>query len=202
MHAWHAGALPARRASCSIPVHCSRPLLQAAPQRHALVVPCAFRRPQPNSRLLVNYGIVDENNPYDKLQMTVSVPNSDPLYQRKRSLLHTANLSSTQTFDLARTKPLPPMLLPYMRVAFASSQAQLDSVSADRQAAGVAGVACVRACGSASGLRAVDSAVCCGAVGCTGLHALCADAVMSRCECSWCCRRPRLPGTPGWSRRC
>lgn len=103
-----------------------------------MVVPCAFRRPQPNSRLLVNYGIVDENNPYDKLQMTVSVPNSDPLYQRKRSLLHTANLSSTQTFDLARTKPLPPLLLPYMRVAFASSQAQLDSVSA-----GCMSVACV-----------------------------------------------------------
>lgn len=52
--------------------------------------------PQPNSRLLVNYGIVDENNPYDKLQMTVSVPNNDPLYQRKRALLHTGSLSSTQ----------------------------------------------------------------------------------------------------------
>jgi hypothetical protein len=25
---------------------------------------------QPNSRLLINYGIVDENNPYDKLLLT------------------------------------------------------------------------------------------------------------------------------------
>lgn len=28
----------------------------------------AWCGPQPNSRLLINYGIVDENNPYDKLQ--------------------------------------------------------------------------------------------------------------------------------------
>jgi hypothetical protein len=25
---------------------------------------------QPNSRLLINYGIVDENNPYDKLPLS------------------------------------------------------------------------------------------------------------------------------------
>ena len=31
----------------------------------------AWCGPQPNSRLLLNYGLVDEGNPYDKLQMTV-----------------------------------------------------------------------------------------------------------------------------------
>jgi hypothetical protein len=30
---------------------------------------------------------VDENNPYDKLQMTVTLPNSDPLYKAKRDKL-------------------------------------------------------------------------------------------------------------------
>jgi hypothetical protein len=29
----------------------------------------AWCGPQPNSRLLINYGIVDESNPYDKLQV-------------------------------------------------------------------------------------------------------------------------------------
>ena len=29
----------------------------------------AWCGPQPNSRLLLNYGLVDENNPYDKLQV-------------------------------------------------------------------------------------------------------------------------------------
>lgn len=88
----------------------------------------AWCGPQPNNRLLLNYGIVDENNPYDKLQMTVSVPTNDPLYQKKRSLLHTGSLASTQTFDLARNKPLPALLLPYMRVAFATTEQQLEKV--------------------------------------------------------------------------
>lgn len=30
--------------------------------------------PQPNTRLLLNYGFVDEDNPYDKLFVKVSTP--------------------------------------------------------------------------------------------------------------------------------
>lgn len=33
------------------------------------------------SQLLVNYGIVEEDNPYDKLQLTATIPHSDPLFQ-------------------------------------------------------------------------------------------------------------------------
>lgn len=47
----------------------------------------AWCGPQPNRRLLINYGIVDEDNPYDYLQVTASVSIYDPLYQRKRTLL-------------------------------------------------------------------------------------------------------------------
>ena len=47
----------------------------------------AWCGPQPNSRLLINYGLVDESNPYDKLQMTVTLPNNDPLYKAKRDKL-------------------------------------------------------------------------------------------------------------------
>ena len=36
------------------------------------------------SRLLLNYGLVDENNPYDKLQITTILATSDPLFQAKR----------------------------------------------------------------------------------------------------------------------
>lgn len=32
-------------------------------------------------QLLVNYGIVEDNNPHDKLQLTATIPNSDPLFQ-------------------------------------------------------------------------------------------------------------------------
>ena len=47
----------------------------------------AWCGPQPNRRLLINYGIVDETNPYDFLQVTASIPLSDPLYQKKRQVL-------------------------------------------------------------------------------------------------------------------
>lgn len=47
----------------------------------------AWCGPQPNSRLLLNYGIVDESNPYDKLQLTVTLPADDPLYKVKRGIL-------------------------------------------------------------------------------------------------------------------
>lgn len=32
-------------------------------------------------QLLVNYGIVEDDNPYDKLQLTATIPHSDPLFQ-------------------------------------------------------------------------------------------------------------------------
>lgn len=47
----------------------------------------AWCGPQPNKRLLINYGIVDEDNPYDFLQIIASLRQSDPLFQIKRKLL-------------------------------------------------------------------------------------------------------------------
>ncbi len=47
----------------------------------------AWCGPQPNSRLLINYGICDENNPYDKLPVTVTLDNGDPLFKAKRGRL-------------------------------------------------------------------------------------------------------------------
>ena len=39
----------------------------------------AWCGPQPNQRLLLNYGIVDESNPHDRLQLTATIPSSDRL---------------------------------------------------------------------------------------------------------------------------
>jgi len=52
----------------------------------------AWCGPQPNSRLLINYGIVDESNPYDKLSVTATIPNTDALYQKKRHALQLAGV--------------------------------------------------------------------------------------------------------------
>ncbi|GLC60161.1 hypothetical protein PLESTB_001580500 [Pleodorina starrii] len=89
----------------------------------------AWCGPQPNSRLLLNYGIVDEHNPFDKLQYTFTLPTSDPLFSAKRAVLTEAGLASQQSFDVSTSRPLPQQLLPYMMLALATSPEQVASVS-------------------------------------------------------------------------
>ncbi|GFR44785.1 hypothetical protein Agub_g6117, partial [Astrephomene gubernaculifera] len=89
----------------------------------------AWCGPQPNSRLLLNYGIVDEHNPFDRLQITVTLPTSDPLYPAKRAAVHEAGLATSQTFDISAARPLPDLLLPYMQLALAATPQQVAAVS-------------------------------------------------------------------------
>ncbi|BDA45553.1 probable actin-histidine N-methyltransferase [Coccomyxa sp. Obi] len=77
----------------------------------------AWCGPQPNRRLLLNYGIVTDDNPHDKMALTVTLPHADPLFQAKRTVLQQHNLSTQQTFQLQRDKGLPEQLLPYLRLA-------------------------------------------------------------------------------------
>jgi hypothetical protein len=42
--------------------------------------------------------------------------------------LQEENLSTMQTFDMKRSQPLPPLLLPYLRLAYATTHEQLDKV--------------------------------------------------------------------------
>ncbi|KAL4522696.1 hypothetical protein Ndes2437A_g07455 [Nannochloris sp. 'desiccata'] len=90
----------------------------------------AWCGPQPNSRLLLNYGIVDDNNPYDKLPLGVVIPSDDPLYREKRNKLAENELSTQQTFQMTRgtDTPLPENVLPYLRLVFASTTEELAAV--------------------------------------------------------------------------
>jgi hypothetical protein len=56
--------------------------------------------PQPNSRLLLNYGFVDEDNPYDRLSVEASLETDDPLYQQKRIIVQRNNRLTVQTFQV------------------------------------------------------------------------------------------------------
>ncbi|KAG2486389.1 hypothetical protein HYH03_014967 [Edaphochlamys debaryana] len=89
----------------------------------------AWCGPQPNAKLLLNYGIVDEHNPFDKLQFTFTLSTSDPLFQLKRARLTEAGLASQQAFDVSASKPLPPAMVPYMALALAGSPEQVAAVS-------------------------------------------------------------------------
>eukprot|EP01026_Neomeris_dumetosa_P048983 TRINITY_DN424_c0_g1_i7.p1 TRINITY_DN424_c0_g1~~TRINITY_DN424_c0_g1_i7.p1 ORF type:complete len:185 (-),score=19.44 TRINITY_DN424_c0_g1_i7:270-779(-) len=73
--------------------------------------------------------MVDENNPYDQLKVVVTIPNTDPLYQLKRSSLQHLELSTQQAFQLQRNQDLPPNLLPFMRLACTSSEEDVKKLS-------------------------------------------------------------------------
>ena len=91
----------------------------------------AWCGPQPNRRLLLNYGVVDDNNPYDKMALNITIPNNhDDLFRLKRSMLSSDSLklSTSQTFQLSASKPIPEQLLPYLRLAFASSREECEKV--------------------------------------------------------------------------
>lgn len=79
--------------------------------------------------MISQYGIVDEHNPYDKLQLTATMASSDPLFRLKRNNLAANQLSTMQTFDMSRSTPLPPTLLPFMRLALANNEAGVDAVA-------------------------------------------------------------------------
>mmetsp|Transcript_34438 Transcript_34438/g.88075 ORF Transcript_34438/g.88075 Transcript_34438/m.88075 type:complete len:316 (+) Transcript_34438:741-1688(+) len=91
----------------------------------------AWCGPQPNSRLLVNYGLVDDNNPYDKMQITASVLQRDPLFAAKRAKLQTMELTSKHAFNLTKAQPLPPTLLPFLRFAYLEDDAAVQAATLD-----------------------------------------------------------------------
>ena len=90
----------------------------------------AWCGPQPNSRLLINYGVVDDDNPYDKLPLGITIPSDDPLYRLKMQKLAEKgnNLSTQQTFQLSRFDPLPANLLSYLSCAFAVTEEEVQAV--------------------------------------------------------------------------
>lgn len=88
--------------------------------------------PQPNSRLLLNYGIINDFNPYDRLTVRCELDAKDPQYAEKRQLLLSDERSSVQEFQLYRDKD-PVMsddFVPFLRLAVAN-QEELSAANGD-----------------------------------------------------------------------
>ncbi|KAL8199496.1 hypothetical protein R6Q57_013064 [Mikania cordata] len=64
----------------------------------SIVVWCG---PQPNSKLLINYGFVDEDNSYDRLVVEAALNTEDPQYQDKRLVAQRNGRLTIQTFQLS-----------------------------------------------------------------------------------------------------
>ncbi|EHA8589395.1 putative ribulose-1,5 bisphosphate carboxylase/oxygenase large subunit N-methyltransferase, chloroplastic [Cocos nucifera] len=86
--------------------------------------------PQPNSRLLLNYGFVDEDNPYDRMVVEASLNTEDPQYQEKRMVAQRNGRLAVQVFHVyvGREKEAISEMLPYMRLGYVSDPAEMHSV--------------------------------------------------------------------------
>ncbi|ERN13651.1 ribulose-1,5 bisphosphate carboxylase/oxygenase large subunit N-methyltransferase, chloroplastic [Amborella trichopoda] len=93
----------------------------------AIVVWCG---PQPNSRLLLNYGFVDEDNPYDRLFIKASLNTDDPQYQDKRMIAQRNGKLTVQAFHVyaGREREAVTDMLPYMRLGYVSDPSEMHSV--------------------------------------------------------------------------
>ncbi|CAA6660082.1 unnamed protein product [Spirodela intermedia] len=99
----------------------------------SIVVWCG---PQPNSRLLLNYGFVDEDNPYDRLTIEASLNMEDPQYQDKRIVAQRNGKLAIQTFkygnlffvQVGREKEAILDMLPYLRLGYVSDPSEMQSV--------------------------------------------------------------------------
>ncbi|KAG0454986.1 hypothetical protein HPP92_024278 [Vanilla planifolia] len=86
--------------------------------------------PQPNSRLLLNYGFVDEDNPYDRLVIEASLNTEDPQYQEKRMVAQRNGKLSVQVFYVyvGRERDTISDMLPYLRLGYVSDPSEMQSV--------------------------------------------------------------------------
>ncbi|XP_010250814.1 PREDICTED: histone-lysine N-methyltransferase setd3 isoform X2 [Nelumbo nucifera] len=93
----------------------------------SIVVWCG---PQPNSRLLLNYGFVDENNPYDRIMVEASLNTEDPQYQEKRIVAQRHGKLAVQVFHVyaGKEKEAVSDMLPYIRLGYVSDPSEMQSV--------------------------------------------------------------------------
>ncbi|GMN42686.1 hypothetical protein TIFTF001_011902 [Ficus carica] len=90
----------------------------------------AWCGPQPNSKLLLNYGFVDEDNSYDRLVVEAALNREDPQYQDKRLVAQRNGKLSVQVFHVyvGKEKEAVSDMLPYLRLGYVSDPSEMQSV--------------------------------------------------------------------------
>ncbi|PON46316.1 Rubisco LSMT, substrate-binding domain containing protein [Parasponia andersonii] len=90
----------------------------------SIVVWCG---PQPNLKLLINYGFVDEDNSYDRLVVEAALNTEDPQYQDKRMVAQRNGKLSVQVY-VGKEKEAVADMLPYIRLGYVSDPSEMQSV--------------------------------------------------------------------------
>lgn len=90
--------------------------------------------PQPNSKLLINYGFVDEDNSCDRMVIEASLSTEDPQYQDKRLAAQRNGKLSVQNFQVSVGKEREAIMdmLPYLRLGYVSDPSDMQSVLSSR----------------------------------------------------------------------
>ncbi|XP_022774285.1 histone-lysine N-methyltransferase setd3-like isoform X1 [Durio zibethinus] len=86
--------------------------------------------PQPNSKLLINYGFVDNDSSYDRLVVEAALNTEDPQYQDKRLVVQRNGKLSVQVFHVyaGKEKEAVSDMLPYLRLGYVSEPSEMQSV--------------------------------------------------------------------------
>lgn len=69
-----------------------------------------------NADLALDYGLVDQRPHRDSYTLTLEIIESDPFFGDKLDIAETNGLGETAYFDIAVGCPLPPLMLPYLRM--------------------------------------------------------------------------------------
>ncbi|XP_031399660.1 fructose-bisphosphate aldolase-lysine N-methyltransferase, chloroplastic-like isoform X2 [Punica granatum] len=79
-----------------------------------------------NAELALDYGFVESNPNRNSFTLTLEISESDPFFGDKLDISELNGLSETASFDIVLGSPLPPTMLPYLRlVALGESDAFL-----------------------------------------------------------------------------
>ncbi|KAJ1289648.1 hypothetical protein BS78_02G180700 [Paspalum vaginatum] len=69
-----------------------------------------------NAELALDYGFVESNSSRDSYTVTLEISESDPFYGDKLDIAELNGLGETAYFDVTLDEPLPPQMLPYLRL--------------------------------------------------------------------------------------
>ncbi|TXG56553.1 hypothetical protein EZV62_017866 [Acer yangbiense] len=69
-----------------------------------------------NAKLALDYGFIESKSDRNAYTLTLEIPESDPFFEDKLDIAESIGLSETAYFDIILGRPLPPMMLPYLRL--------------------------------------------------------------------------------------
>lgn len=91
----------------------------------------SYGQNRPNSDLLISYGLVDENNKNDFIEIEVGLVKTDPLRSLKLQILQVANFQDEQSFPLYLDR-FPTQLLSYVRLARLQDSGLIAKIAFDK----------------------------------------------------------------------